>query len=747
HDRTGAHRPPATDQPENGQKNQNNGPQRLRAAGRPADAVPDLLDDLHGLQAVPGDLLADAALAASPPHPRQFHPGDEWPGVRHRIGLAVLPQQPRRHDHDRRPGLAGLAARLGRGGPVPVPVPGLLPDHALDRADDSRAGTRHRAVPRLQSARPAAEPERPGARLHRAGTPRLHMDAAQLRRHGAQGTRGGRGGGRGRADAHLLAHPVPPGRPRPGSDQHLLVHHRLQRVHRGAHVPGPGALGLHPADLRDLFLQPRRRGMGPDHGCLHPVHDPRGGVLPAGSAAPRGRPGRRGGEGVSADLSADPALSKLADAILIPPFPGPDVPRWVLAALERGLAGVTVFGPNIADPEQVAKLTAQLRSAGGVPLIAIDEEGGDVTRIAHLTGSRYPGNAALGAVDDVALTADVYRALGTDLAALGFNVDLAPSVDVNTAADNPVIGTRSFGADTGLVSRHAGAAVSGLQAAGVAACAKHFPGHGSTRLDTHDTLVTVEASLELLTRRDLPPFTAAIKAGVRCVMPGHLRVPELTGDLPATLSAAALTGLLRGERGFSGVIISDALEMRAVSGRYGIPEAAVRAAAAGTDVLCLGRDQSEDSYLAVRHALCAAVGTGRLPAARLAEAAARVADLRAWLASAGPAAASGAPASTAPSERAQVGLRAARRAVQVSGPVRPLTDPVVIEVSGRENIAVGGVPWGLGPWLPAAAIQRVPASLAESGVPALVDAAVARAAGRPVIVVVRDAHRYPVTRA
>jgi beta-N-acetylhexosaminidase len=450
---------------------------------------------------------------------------------------------------------------------------------------------------------------------------------------------------------------------------------------------------------------------------------------------------------VSADLSADPALSKLADAILIPPFPGPDVPRWVLAALERGLAGVTVFGPNIADPEQVARLTADLRSAGGVPLIAIDEEGGDVTRIAHLTGSRYPGNAALGAVDDVALTADVYRALGTDLAALGFNVDLAPSVDVNTAADNPVIGTRSFGADTGLVSRHAAAAVSGLQAAGVAACAKHFPGHGSTRLDTHDTLVTVEASLELLARRDLPPFTAAIKAGVRCVMPGHLRVPELTGDLPATLSAAALTGLLRGEWGFSGVIISDALEMRAVSGRYGIPEAAVRAAAAGTDVLCLGRDQSEDSYLAVRHALCAAVGTGRLPAARLEEAAARVADLRAWLASAGTTAASGAPANAAPSERAQVGLRAARRAVQVSGPVRPLTDPVVIEVSGRENIAVGGVPWGLGPWLPAAAIQRVPASLAESGVPALVDGAVAKAAGRPVIIVVRDAHRYPVTRA
>ena len=446
---------------------------------------------------------------------------------------------------------------------------------------------------------------------------------------------------------------------------------------------------------------------------------------------------------MSTGLSADPALCKLADAVLIPPFPGPQAPRWLLAALDRGLAGVTVFGPNIADPEQVAGLTAELRSAGGAPLIAIDEEGGDVTRIAHLTGSPYPGNAALGAVDDVSLTADVYWALGTDLAALGFNVDLAPSVDVNTAADNPVIGTRSFAADTGVVSRHGAAAVTGLQAAGVAACAKHFPGHGSTRLDTHDTLVTVDASLDLLARRDLPPFTAAIKAGVRCVMPGHLRVPELTGDLPATLSAAALTGLLRGEWGFSGVIISDALEMRAVSGRYGVPEAAVRAAAAGTDLLCLGRDQNEDSYLAVRHALCVAVSTGRLPAARLQEAAARVADLRAWLAHADTATGRGAPAS----EGAQPGLRAARRAVRVSGAVRPLTHPVVIEMSARENIAVGGVPWGLGPWLPAAAIERVPASLAESGVPALVDAAVARAAGRPIVVVVRDAHRHPVARA
>ncbi len=291
-----------------------------------------------------------------------------------------------------------------------------------------------------------------------------------------------------------------------------------------------------------------------------------------------------------------------------------------------------MFGPNIDTPEQLAALTARLRSARDEPLIAIDEEGGDVTRIAHRDGSPYPGNAALGAVDDVALTEAVYRALGGDLAALGINVDLAPSVDVNTAADNPVIGTRSFGSDTGLVARHAAAAVRGLQAAGVAACAKHFPGHGSTRSDTHQVIATVEGSMELITRRDLPPFEAAIAAGVRAVMPGHLRVPGLTGDLPASLSPAALTGLLRRDLGFSGVIISDALEMRAVRGPFGIPEAAVLAVAAGTDLLCFGRDQDQPTYLAVRDALVSAVGDGRLPGARLEEAAASVAGLRGWTA-------------------------------------------------------------------------------------------------------------------
>jgi beta-N-acetylhexosaminidase len=454
---------------------------------------------------------------------------------------------------------------------------------------------------------------------------------------------------------------------------------------------------------------------------------------------------------MSAGLS-DPVLERLADAVLIPPFPGHDAPHWVLDALERGLAGVTIYGPNIADPEQLAALTAQLRRAGGQPLVAIDEEGGDVTRIDHLTGSRYPGNAALGAVDDVTLTAAVHQALGQDLAELGITVDLAPSVDVNTASDNPVIGIRSFGSDPDLVARHAAAAIRGLQAAGVAACAKHFPGHGSTSADTHHRIVTVEADLDTLRRRDLVPFAAAIAAGVRGVMPGHLRVPELTGELPATLSGAAQTGLLRGELGFTGVIISDALEMDAVSETYGLAETAVRAVAAGTDLLCLGRDTGQDGYLAVRSALAEALASGRLPAERLAEAEQNIARLRGWLAGQARAdAADGADGAGAGAggraERAQVGLAAARRAIRVSGPPGPLADPVVLQLGAPENIAVGSVPWGLAPWVPASRIQRAPASLADGETVPVIDTALAGAAGRPLIVVLRDAHRYPAAQA
>jgi beta-N-acetylhexosaminidase len=508
------------------------------------------------------------------------------------------------------------------------------------------------------------------------------------------------------------------------------------------------------------------------------------------------------------ETGADPALARLADAILIPPFPGVSAPRWILEALERGLAGVTLFGPNIAAPEQVIALTSSLRSASGSgsgsgpgfgpgpgfgsdsgsgsgsgsgdPVIAIDEEGGDVTRVAYADGSSYPGNAALGAVDDVSITRAVYQAIGHDLAALGINFNLAPCADVLGVADSPAVGTRSFGADTNLVARHTAAAVTGLQAAGVAACTKHFPGHGSTETDSHLAIATIEGGLAELRLRDLPPFEAAIRAGTIAIMPSHLRVPELTGDLPATVSRAALTGLLRGELGYTGVIVSDALEMRATRDMFGVPGAAVLAVAAGTDLLCLGRDSDEGEYLAVRSALVNAVRDGTITGAQLEEAADRVARLRGGLArtrSLGSAAASG-------TVQDGVGLVAARRAVWMSGPRSALSRPLIVEVEPPENIAAGQFGWGLGPWAPAGSVRRVnaaPRAVAGPGPgphggaaasaaraadaagasSAALDAAGASsaaealdaadildaAAGRSLVAVVRDAHRDANTRS
>jgi beta-N-acetylhexosaminidase len=529
--------------------------------------------------------------------------------------------------------------------------------------------------------------------------------------------------------------------------------------------------------------------------------------------------------------AADPVLGRLADAILIPPFPDASAPGWILRALGRGLGGVTLFGQNIVTPGQVSALTAELRAAAADydPVIATDEEGGDVTRVAYDDGSPYPGNAALGAVDDLALTQAVYRAIGADLAALGINFDLAPCADVLGSADSPAVGTRSFGADTDLVARHIAAAVAGLQSAGVAACAKHFPGHGRTGTDSHHAVATIEGSLAELRLVDLPPFEAAIRAGTVGIMPSHLRVPELTGDLPASVSAAAITGLLRGELGFTGVIVSDALEMRATRDMYGIPGAAVLAVAAGTDLLCLGRQGGEAEYLAVREALVAAVRDGSLDGARLEDAADRVARLRGGLArarlsgavpasvfpsdtisagpvsagpisagpisagpvsagpisggpvSAGPIQPGTIPASTAlnitgsditgsdiagvditdpdyPSQEGttpEVGLVAARRAVRASGPRRTLVRPVIIEVEPRENIAAGQFGWGLGPWAPPGSVHRVGSSgrpVNGSGETAgagddAVAGILAAAAGRSLVVAVRDAHRDQRTLA
>jgi beta-N-acetylhexosaminidase len=365
-------------------------------------------------------------------------------------------------------------------------------------------------------------------------------------------------------------------------------------------------------------------------------------------------------------------------------------------------------------------------------LIAIDEEGGDVTRLAHATGSPYPGNAALGAVGDASLTQRVYEAIGGELAALGINLDLAPTVDVNTADENPIIGTRSFGSDPEQVAAHAAAAVAGLQDAGVAACAKHFPGHGATVADSHLELPTVDAPLDLLRARDLPPFAAVVEAGTKSIMTAHIRVPELTGDGPATFSHAVLVDLLRTEMGFAGAVITDALEMKgAALAAGGTARAAVPALAAGADLLCIGARVDAALVEDVAAEIVHAISGGRLPLARVEEAAARVDALAAWTSRSAPVQVS----------TTDLGYAAARRAVQVEGTLDGLGTPLVVQLVASSTIAEGPVPWGLGPHINGTEQVRVAAA---DAVPADL---LTRAGARTIVVVGRHAHRVPEARA
>ena len=430
-------------------------------------------------------------------------------------------------------------------------------------------------------------------------------------------------------------------------------------------------------------------------------------------------------------MPIDPGLRRLALRTLLAAFAGKSAPDWALRLVGEGLAGHTLFGFNIAEPVQVAGLAAALRAERPDVLIAIDEEGGDVTRLAHMTGSPYPGNAALGAVDDVELTRSVYAAIGADLAAAGINLNLSPTVDVNSADDNPIIGTRSFGADPLLVARHAAAAVAGLQSSGVAACAKHFPGHGATVADSHLELPTVDASLDLLRRRDLPPFAAIVAAGAQAVMTAHIRVPELTGTGPATFSTAALVDLLRGEYGFRGAVITDALEMKgAAEAAGGIGPAAVRALAAGADLLCIGAEVTEDLVEAVVAEIAAGVHDGRLTPARLEQAGERVATLAGW--------ASAQPAPTR--QDVDLGYAAARRAVHVEGSLVEFGGPLVVQIESGHSIAEGPVPWGLRPHMNGT--EQITVVAAETSPESLAD----RAGGRPIVVVGRHTHRTEASR-
>ncbi|MFF4090711.1 glycoside hydrolase family 3 protein [Streptomyces nigra] len=434
--------------------------------------------------------------------------------------------------------------------------------------------------------------------------------------------------------------------------------------------------------------------------------------------------------------SGTDTLTRDALTVLQPGFTGTTAPDWLLRRLGEGLASVGLFGRNIASPEQLAALTAQLRAERDDVLVAIDEEGGDVTRLEVRTGSSFPGNHALGAVDDVDLTRQVAAELGRRLAACGVNLNWAPSADVNSNPANPVIGVRSFGADTALAARHTAAYVTGLQSAGVAACTKHFPGHGDTAVDSHHALPRIDADASVLAERELAPFRAAIAAGTRAVMSAHILVPALDPDRPATLSRAVLTELLRGELGYTGLIVTDGMEMQAIAATYGIERGSVLAIAAGADAICVGGGLADDETVRrLRDALVTAVREGDLPEARLAEAAERVRELARWTT---------ATTADAAEARPDIGLVAARRALRLTGAgsFTPLTGaPYVAAFTPVANIAVGDeTPWGvaaeLAGLLPG---TRTGSYTGEDAARAALEAA----GDRRIVAVVRDEHRHP----
>lgn len=469
------------------------------------------------------------------------------------------------------------------------------------------------------------------------------------------------------------------------------------------------------------------------------------------------------------------SLTRDALTVLQPGFTGTSAPEWLLRQLGEGLASVGLFGRNIESPEQLAALTAQLREVRPEVLVAIDEEGGDVTRLEARTGSSFPGNLALGHVDDTALTRAVAHELGRRLAACGVNLNWAPSADVNSNPDNPVIGVRSFGDDPLLVARHTVAYVEGLQSAGVAACVKHFPGHGDTAVDSHHALPRIDADMGTLRERELVPFQAAIDSGAKGVMSAHILLPALDESLPGTLSPAALMGLLRashedGGLGHTGLIVTDGMEMQAISGTYGLERGSVLAVAAGADALCVGGGLAdEETVLRLRDALVRAVHDGELTEQRLVDAAARVRTLARWTNGAGAAAREHAQAEAArltesgearTGTTTAVGLEAARRALRVtvpgggtaaSGmlPFEPLTGPAfVASFSPAANIAVGGeTPWGVAAeltrLLPGTATATYAADAARAGSSGPVASVLADAADRRIVAVVRDVHRHP----
>ena len=312
--------------------------------------------------------------------------------------------------------------------------------------------------------------------------------------------------------------------------------------------------------------------------------------------------------------SEQPSLSVQAGQMLMLGFRGltAESSDWVLEDIRAGRAGGVILFDydvqldrplrNIKNPDQVKTLIHDLQAAARLPLlVAVDQEGGRVCRLKPGHGfPDFPGAQELGSINDPGLTQATAHRMGRLLQELGFNCNLAPVVDVNVNPQNPAIGKlgRSFSPDPETVVRQARAFITGLQAGGVLSCLKHFPGHGSAFNDSHLGLTDITHTWEPL---ELIPYQDLIRSGhADLVMTGHLFNADLDARFPATLSQRVVTGLLRKELGFSGVVISDDLQMKAITAQYDLRETVCRAVNAGVDILLFGNNLAYDPDIAVK---------------------------------------------------------------------------------------------------------------------------------------------------
>ena len=300
--------------------------------------------------------------------------------------------------------------------------------------------------------------------------------------------------------------------------------------------------------------------------------------------------------------------------VLMAPFIGTELPDWMGEALDAGLASVILVGHNTPDAATARRLARAVHARSEECAVAIDEEGGDVTRLQAVTGSSLPTAWALGEVDDIELTREVGKALGDLLAACDLDLDLAPVLDVSTDPANPVIGTRAFGDDPDRVAAHAKAFATGLIEAGLGTCAKHFPGHGASATDSHTALPLIDLDARQFEREHLAPWRIA--PWLDSIMTAHVLVPAY-GAGPASISPWSRPLLDRAVGGtYQGLVITDALDMAAVAADLGYGESVVRAIEAGADLLCLGTSLRLDDEQMLREAhdaLLGAIDSGRLP--------------------------------------------------------------------------------------------------------------------------------------